>query len=281
MCVYVCVSTFSGDSPRPLNNFSMAKYIPNPPTSLHFHCYALGASHITSHWPHSNSLLLVFLWFPAYQINLFKKAEQIRSLIKIFYLPNEFQGFPSNSAIKNPACNAGDAGSVPGSGRTPGGENGNPLQYSFLENPMDRGTWQAKHQRVTRAGHDWVSTHTHTHNGLPAPSAQRIKFKLLISSQPLPMFSTYYKPPLIAVHPSSVFLLFFKHSSSPALQTCLFLISLFPNQSVPGQPIKNSLLTPGTITYSVYLCLFSACLSHQTVSSMKEEIKSIFPSSFI
>ena len=123
--------------------------------------------------------------------------------------------------------------------------------------------------------------HTHTHNGLPAPSAQRIKFKLLISRQPLPMFSTYYKPPLIAVHPSSVFLLFFKHSSSPALQTCLFLISLFPNQSVPGQPIKNSLLTPGTITYSVYLCLFSACLSHQTVSSMKEEIKSIFPSSFI
>ena len=64
-----------------------------------------------------------------------------------------------------------------------------------------------------------MSTHTHTHNGLPAPSAQRIKFKLLISSQPLPMFSTYYKPPLIAVHPSSVFLLFFKHSSSLALQT--------------------------------------------------------------
>ena len=44
-------------------------------------------------------------------------------------------GFPGGSAGKEPACNAGDPGSIPGSGRTPGGGHGNPLQYSCLENP--------------------------------------------------------------------------------------------------------------------------------------------------
>ena len=44
---------------------------------------------------------------------------------------------------KNPLASAGDAGSIPGLGRSPGGENGNPSQYSCWENPMDRGAWQA------------------------------------------------------------------------------------------------------------------------------------------
>ena len=44
---------------------------------------------------------------------------------------------------KESACNAGDLGSIPGSGRSPGEGNGNPLHYSCLENPMDRGAWQA------------------------------------------------------------------------------------------------------------------------------------------
>ena len=53
--------------------------------------------------------------------------------------------------VKNPPANAGDirdAGLVPGLGRYPGGEHGNPLQYSCLENPMDRGVWQAAVHRV-------------------------------------------------------------------------------------------------------------------------------------
>ena len=45
--------------------------------------------------------------------------------------------------VKNPPANAGDVGSVPGLGRSPGGGNGNPLQYSCLGNPMDRGAWWA------------------------------------------------------------------------------------------------------------------------------------------
>ena len=51
--------------------------------------------------------------------------------------------------VKNLPVNAGD--SIPGLGRSPTGGNGNPLQYSFLENPMDRGTWQAAVHRVTKS----------------------------------------------------------------------------------------------------------------------------------
>ena len=52
-------------------------------------------------------------------------------------------GFPCSSVGKESACNAGDLGSIPGSGRSAGGGHGNPLQHSCLENPMDRGAWQA------------------------------------------------------------------------------------------------------------------------------------------
>ena len=52
-------------------------------------------------------------------------------------------GFPGGSEGKASACNAGDPGSIPGSRRSPGEGNGNPLQYSCLENPMDREAWWA------------------------------------------------------------------------------------------------------------------------------------------
>ena len=52
-------------------------------------------------------------------------------------------GFPSGSDGKESACNAGDSGSIPESGRSPGEGNGYPLQYSCLGNPTDRGAWQA------------------------------------------------------------------------------------------------------------------------------------------
>ena len=60
-------------------------------------------------------------------------------------------GFPGGSGGKASACNAGDPGSIPGSGRSPGEGNGNPLQYSCLENPMDRGAWQAAVHGVTKS----------------------------------------------------------------------------------------------------------------------------------
>ena len=59
--------------------------------------------------------------------------------------------------VKNPAAKVGDvrdAGSVPGWGRFPGGGYGNPLQYSCLVNPMDRGAWRATSMGLQRVGHD-------------------------------------------------------------------------------------------------------------------------------
>ena len=55
------------------------------------------------------------------------------------------------SAVKNPPAKVGDAGSIPGLGRSPGGGHGNPLQCSCLENPMDRGAWQATVHGVTQS----------------------------------------------------------------------------------------------------------------------------------
>ena len=57
-----------------------------------------------------------------------------------------FLGFPGDSEVKASACNAGDLGSIPGWGRSPGEGNGNPFQYSCLESPMDGGArWAAVH----------------------------------------------------------------------------------------------------------------------------------------
>ena len=66
-----------------------------------------------------------------------------------------FLGFPGSSDSKEFACNSRDLDSVPGLGRSPGGGHGNTLQCSCLENPMDRGAWQAAVQGVQRVRHDW------------------------------------------------------------------------------------------------------------------------------
>ena len=62
-----------------------------------------------------------------------------------------FMGFPGGSDVKAFASNAGNPGSIPGSGRSPGEGNGNPLQYSCLENPMDRGAWWATVHGVAKS----------------------------------------------------------------------------------------------------------------------------------
>ena len=63
-------------------------------------------------------------------------------------------GFPGGEVIKNPSADAGDirdVGLIPEWGRSPGGGHGNPLQYSCLENPMDRGVWQATAYEVAQS----------------------------------------------------------------------------------------------------------------------------------
>ena len=75
-------------------------------------------------------------------------------------------GFPDDSVSKESACSAGDkgdVGSIPGSGRSPGGRNGNPLQNSCLENPMDGGAWWATVHRVTMRCTRLKKLSTHAH----------------------------------------------------------------------------------------------------------------------
>ena len=74
--------------------------------------------------------------------------------LRIYYI------FPGSSYGKESACNAGDVGSIPGLGRSPGEGNGNPLQYSCLGNLMDRGAWQAMVHGSQRVGHNLATKHT-------------------------------------------------------------------------------------------------------------------------
>ena len=80
-----------------------------------------------------------------------------RSLLAIYiiYIVVYIWGFPGGSDDKEFACNAGDPGLIPGSGRFPGGSHGNTLQYPCLENPMDRGSWWTTVQGLQRVRCDW------------------------------------------------------------------------------------------------------------------------------
>ena len=75
--------------------------------------------------------------------------------------------FPGDAVVKNPPANAGDTrnmGSIPGLGRSPGVGNGNPLQYSCVRNPMDRGAWWVTVHGVAESDMtEHTHTHTHTH----------------------------------------------------------------------------------------------------------------------
>ena len=72
-------------------------------------------------------------------------------------------GFPGDSLVKNLPANAGDMGLIPGLERSPGEENGNPLQYSCLGNPVDKGAWQATVDEVAKVGMTYrLSMHSNT-----------------------------------------------------------------------------------------------------------------------
>ena len=72
-------------------------------------------------------------------------------------------GFPCGSDGKESACSAGDFGLIPGSGRSPGEGNGNPLQYSCLEKSISRGTWWTTAYGVAKSQTQLNDSHRHTH----------------------------------------------------------------------------------------------------------------------
>ena len=85
------------------------------------------------------------------------------------------QVFPDDSVGKESICNAedtGDVGSIPGSGRSPGEGNSNPLQYSCLGNPKDRGVWQATVHGVTKIEHDLATKPEPLPSGRPSTARQ-------------------------------------------------------------------------------------------------------------
>ena len=96
--------------------------------------------------------------------------------IQLYFIQSKIQlrGFPGGSVIKNPPVSAGDKSSIPGSERSPGGGNDNPLQYSCLENPMDREAWQATVHGGWGAGHKRVEL-----NLVTKQQQQKQKYKLL------------------------------------------------------------------------------------------------------
>ena len=85
---------------------------------------------------------------------------RLLSLGVICYVATDDTGFPGASEVKASASNAGDPGLIPGSGRSSGEGNGNPLQYSCLENPMDWGAWWAVVHGVTKS-RTWLSDFTY------------------------------------------------------------------------------------------------------------------------
>ena len=95
-----------------------------------------------SPFPIDSSTHLTELLFPRRRLNYSCQA---------CWWPPCCPGIPGGSDTKESACNAGDLGSIPGSGRSPGERNGNPLQYSCLENSMDSGAWQAIVHGVTKS----------------------------------------------------------------------------------------------------------------------------------
>ena len=87
-------------------------------------------------------------WAGSYQTTGLEHVDGVSK----YYIGNAYnRGFPGITEGKESACNVGDSGSIPGLGSFPAEGNGNPLQYSCLENSMDRGAWQAIVQGVIKS----------------------------------------------------------------------------------------------------------------------------------
>ena len=95
--------------------------------------------------------LFIILWYSFVDVNF-------------YFILNRPTGFPGGSAGKETACNAGNPGFIPGSGRYPGQGHGNPLQYSCLRNPMYRGAWRSTvHEDKLTNESDMAEWLTHIH----------------------------------------------------------------------------------------------------------------------
>ena len=116
-------------------------------------------------WSQSSELIYVFSWSgsPGWEsLKTLKLCSKCACMdICVVHVVSGY-GFLGGSGVKNPPTNAGDAGDtalIPGTGRSPGEGHGNPLQYSCLEKPVDRGTWRDIVHGVEESW-TWLSTYT-------------------------------------------------------------------------------------------------------------------------
>ena len=158
------------------------------------------------------------------------------------YYTNLFKywSFLGDLDSKESFCNAGDPGSILGSGRSPGEGNGYPLPYSCLENPMDRGAWRATvHGGLQRIGHNWV-TNTFTEALGLIRSFFKMYEKLQVST-PRNLFLSFLETCTI----NFPFLFFFNFSFS----TSFFYYYAFSLWSVLFNLFNNSIFTPKSWIY--------------------------------
>ena len=143
-------ATFQKEVPQPLP--TSLSSLTNPPKSLEVFAYRAWDHELILTGKRPISMCLeteASLVAQLIRIHLQCRRPQFHSWIRKIpwrrdRLPTPiFMGFPGVSDSKESAYNMGDLGSIPGLGRSPGGGHGNPLQYSCLENPMDRGAWWA------------------------------------------------------------------------------------------------------------------------------------------
>ena len=103
-------------------------------------------------------------------------------------------------SVENSPANAGDSGSIPGSGRSPAEGNGNPLQYSHLENPMGRGAWWAADHGVTKSRTQLsMHTHIHTHTYVCVSDFEFASPIPVIVGKYYFYFSTKHGPPMLII----------------------------------------------------------------------------------
>ena len=167
-------------------------------------------------------------------------------------------GFPGGSDGEQSACSAGDPGSIPGSGRSPGEGTGNPLQYSCLGNPMDRGTLPRKShgQRSLegyspwghRVRHDWATTsHTSTLQGTEAMLTSKTCYwncchvsKGLVTSLKRPLSTSLQNETVDQDSSFETHSAYHAAAAAKSLQSCPTLCGP-TDGSPPGSPISGIL----------------------------------------
>ena len=129
-------------------------------------------------------------WKPMYELEGNPLQEDIANFSSL--LPTVVpMGFPGGSDGKESACNVGDPGSIPGSGRSPGEGNDSLLQYSCLDNSVDRAAWQATVYGSKKVGHDWVTNTSFSLFFPPLSSAHILQLYMMPCLQCSPSVSQF------------------------------------------------------------------------------------------